>query len=47
MKRKLAPPPIVVIPKRGVPFIVYNVASHVSMGGFMVQTKRVVAYASR
>jgi hypothetical protein len=47
LKDKLTSAPILILSKSGVPFAVYSDASLQGLGGVLMQTERVVAYASR
>ena len=47
MKSQLTQTPVLVLPRPGVPFVVYTDASGIGVGCVLMQEERVVAYASR
>ena len=47
MKTRLTTSPVLIIPERGVGYVVYTDASLQGLGGVLMQSEKVVAYASR
>ena len=47
LKKRLTTAPILVLPDPNEPFVVYCDASHMGLGGVLMQEGKVVAYASR
>ena len=47
LKPRLTSAPVLILPKSGVLFVVYTDTSSQGLGGVLMQTERVVAYASR
>lgn len=47
LKHQLTQTPVLVLPRTGIPFVVYTNASGVGVGCVLMQEERVIAYASR